>query len=190
MCVPEQPDAYVVGVPAFLLISERMGAVALTNAQLIVLRDDIAADPAFAGLPHNSDGAWAVAAAYNLQAVPNFYVWKDSVETNVIMGNGFDWTRIDNLTVGKSRIWDFMTRLGVLNPSQANVRAGILATFGTAADLAMRLAIFGHCQRLATRIQKLFSTGAGTAVTEQGIGPATAAVDSISYQDVLEAWRL
>jgi hypothetical protein len=106
------------------------------------------------------------------------------------MGNGFDWTRVDNLTVGKARIWEFMTTLGVINPSQANVRAGILAVFGTAGDLAMRLSIFGHCQRLATRVQKLFATGAGTTVTEQGIGPGTTVVESINYQDVLEAWRL
>ncbi len=35
----------------------------LTTEQLQTLKADIAADEAFAALPHNSDGAWEIAAA-------------------------------------------------------------------------------------------------------------------------------
>lgn len=37
----------------------------MTNDQLRALRDDIAADPVLAGLPITSDGAFAIADAYN-----------------------------------------------------------------------------------------------------------------------------
>lgn len=37
----------------------------MTNDQLRALRDDIAADPVLAGLPITSDGAFAIAEAYN-----------------------------------------------------------------------------------------------------------------------------
>lgn len=37
----------------------------MNDEQLARLRDDIAADPALSAQPINSDGAWAIAAAYN-----------------------------------------------------------------------------------------------------------------------------
>lgn len=165
--------------------------MALTNAQLQSLKTAIAADPVLAAKPNTPDGAFDIAAAMNAVATPDFFVWRSSVPTNEIMQNGFDWTRVDNLTTGKARIWEWMTDVAVIAPSQANVRAGILAVFGTAGDLAMRQAIFGHCQRLAKRAEKLFATGAGTTVTEQGTGPATMAFEgNLTYQDVLDARNL
>lgn len=161
----------------------------LTHDQLVALKADIAADTAFDSVPHNSDGGFAVAAAYNLSAVPDYFVWQSGVQTDEIMFNGFDWTRVDNLTIGKARIWEWMVAVGYINPSQANVRAGILAVFATAGDLAMRLAIFGHCQRLATRAEKLFASGSGTTTTEQGVGPSIMGFEGyLSYNDILDAW--
>jgi len=160
----------------------------LTTAQQAALKAAILADTELNAFPQNQDGAWAIAAILNQTATPAFYVWRHSVPVNEIMANGFDWTRVDNLTVGKSRIWEWMASVGSIYPSQANVRAGVLAVFGTAGDLAMRQAIFGHCQRLATRAEKLFSTGTGTTVTEQGVGPATMGYDGqLSYDDVYNA---
>lgn len=79
------------------------------------------------------------------------------------MRNGMDWTRVDNLSVGKARIWDWLSRLGTINASQANVRAGIEAAWvGTQADLAVRAAVFGHCKRGATRAEKLLASGTGS----------------------------
>lgn len=159
--------------------------MALTPQQLAALKAAILADPVLDEQPNNSDGAFAIAAALNTDAAPTFYVWRTNVPVDEIMQNGFDWTRVDNLTVGKARIWDWMMRTSVLNPSRANVRAGVLATFGTAGDLTTRLAVFQHCQRPATRAEKLFAVGAGTATTEQGVGPATLVFEgSLSYQDI------
>lgn len=163
----------------------------LTPEQLVALAADIAADPVLSLLTHSADHAFDVAAAYNLPNTPAFYVWKTDVPLVDIMANGFDWARVDNLSVGKARIWEWMGQLGSINPSRVNVRAGIIAAWvGTAADLAVRLAVFGHCQRLATRCEKLFAVGNGTAVVVDGTGPATMAYEgSVSYQDVVYAWE-
>jgi len=65
------------------------------------------------------------------------------------------------------------------------VRAGIDAAWvGTSADLAVRAAIYVHCKRPATVLEKLFATGAGSDAS-----PATMLVEgAISYQ-VVDAAR-
>lgn len=162
--------------------------MALTTAQQAVIKAAILADPVLAAKPNNDDGNFDIAAALNQSATPDFYVWKSSVEVTEIMQNGFDWTRVDNLTVGKARIWEWMTIASTIHPNQANVRAGILAVFTTAADLATRLAAFQHCQRLATRVEKLLATGTGTTTTDQSVGPATMGFEGpITGSDVFYA---
>lgn len=163
----------------------------MTPQQLAALKADILANPDLNSHPNTSDGAFAIAAAYSLPAAPDFFIWRTSVAITEIMQNGFAWDRVDNLTVGKARIWEFMTAAGIINPSLSNVRAGFLAVFGVAADLATRQAIFNHCQEKATRGQKLFSTGNGTTATEQGVGPSLTALTSpITYQEVEQARNL
>jgi hypothetical protein len=132
----------------------------LTTEQLATLKAAILADPVLAALPAGSDGAYAVAEALNRPASPDFIVWKTNVSVDEIMRNGMAWDRVDNLTVGKARIWDWMTRLGTFDASKTNIRAGIDAAWvGTAADLAVRATVYTHCKRLATRAEKLFATG-------------------------------
>lgn len=162
----------------------------LTTEQQATLKADILADPVLAAYPNTTDGAYAIAALYDQQATPAFYVWKSSVSVNEIMGNGFAWTLVDNLGVGKARIWEWMTSLGTINISQANVRAGVLACFagGTGGFPEMRTSVFGHGQRMATRAEKLFATGTGVVSNDQGVGPATMAVEgTLSYMDVFNA---
>lgn len=160
----------------------------LTTQQLAAVKADILANPTLAAYPNTADGAFEIAAYYALNATPNLFVWRTNVPIDEIMFNGFDWTRIDNLTVGKARIWEEMIGLGHINPAQANVRAGVLAAFGTTGDLAMRTAIFGHCQRPANWLEKLFATGIGTTTTDQGTGPATMVFEgTVSYIDIQQA---
>jgi len=162
--------------------------MALSSAQLSALKAAILADATLNAFPHDSDGAFAIAAALNLQAAPDFYVWRSTVTVDEIMQNGFDWTRVDNLTIGKSRIWEWMAATNVLRPNQANVRAGWLAVFTTAGDLSNRTAIAAHAQRLATRAEKLFASGSGTASTDQFVGPATMTFEGqLQYTDVVVA---
>jgi hypothetical protein len=118
----------------------------------------------------------------NAVASPSYLAWRTLVTRQEILQNGFDWTRLDNLSVGKARIWqDIFAGLspeGLLcfNPSKANVRAGIEAVWvGTAADLAVRAAVYGHCQRAVTVCEKLFvaATAGGSGTRGSSANPDT-----------------
>lgn len=153
----------------------------LTLAQLQAINADIAANGDLNVFPNNSDGNSAIAAIYNITASPNFVVWRTKVPMTEIMLNGFDWARVDNLSVGKARIWDWMLGTGSLDASKSNVRAGIDATWvGTAPDLAVRAAVYVHCKRVSSRIEKLLSTGTGSDAS-----PATMGSEGpVSYQNI------
>lgn len=162
--------------------------MALTTQQKATLKAFIIADATLNALPQNSDGAYAIAEAINEQASPAFIVWKTMVTWDEIMENGMDFTRVDNLTTGSRwRIWEwlFKNSRNAMNPSRLNHRAAIDASWpnGNAADVAVRNAIYVHCKRAATVIEKLFATGTGSDVS-----PATMTFEGqISYQDVQAA---
>lgn len=151
----------------------------------VTLKDYIAAVPEWAAMPKNSDTAFFIADELNKEASNSYIVWKTTVPVDEIMRNGLDWTRVDNLSVGKARIWDWMTRLDTLNPSKVNIRAGIDATWvGTAADLSVRAVVYTHCKRKASIVEKLFATGTGTDVS-----PSTMGYEGpMPYQEIVTAW--
>ena len=161
-------------------------AQALTTAQIATLRTDILADATLAPkcVPYG-DGPYDITAAYNLPKSPTFYVWKTSVNlTDIVTSAAWDWTRVDNLSVGKARIWEWMFKSGSIDASQSNVRAGIDATWvGTQADLNVRAAVYTMLYQPATRMQALFATGTGTTGA-----PATMAVTgSLQVSDTQKA---
>ena len=160
--------------------------MSLTTQQQATLKAFVEADATLNLIPHTQDGAWSVAEALKSAATPEFTVWRTSVTQDEIMLNGFDWTRVDNLTVGPARVWEWLFNNGnrSINPSKINVRAGIDAVWkGGAADLAVRAAVYVHCKRSANVLEKLFSTGTGTTAS-----PATMAVEgSIPYNEVVSA---
>lgn len=120
-----------------------------------------------------------VADALNVVADPTFYVWRTEVSQDEIMQNGFDWVRVDNLSVGKARIWEWLfdNSTATINPSKSNVRAGISECWkGTAADVSVRHSILQHCQRPASRFERVFATGTGTSTNDQGVGPGSLVV--------------
>lgn len=135
------------------------------------------------------------AAALNSAASPAYQIYRTEVPVAEVMLNGFDWTRVDNLSVGKARIWEWMTTAKrvndayVFDPSKTNIRAGINETWkGTAADLAVRAAVYLHCFRAATVAEKLFATGTGSAADANGDGPGVASfTGEITPQDVIDA---
>ncbi len=138
--------------------------MALTNAQLQTLKASIQAEttPAFVAMLAANDES-GMAAWYN-EASPSV-CWRTRVTQDEIMQNGFDWVQVDNLSVGKARIWEWMfanpTRS--FDPSKANVRAGIDECWkGTSAMLAVRAAVYVHCKRIASRIENLYATGTKT----------------------------
>lgn len=138
----------------------------LTTAQRVTLKAAILADPAIAQtfIDGNLQGT---ADYYNALASPAFTVWRTSVtQSDITRSDGFDWTRVDNLSAGKARIWEWMFGLlDLINASKANVRTGIDTVWvGTQADLNVRAVVYIACKRLATRAEKLFATGTGSDV--------------------------
>jgi hypothetical protein len=162
--------------------------MALTPTQLQTLRGHIDASADLNVYPNNLDGAYEIARLLNVAAAPTFIVWRTSVTWDEIMLNGMDWARVDNLSVGKARIWDWMFQNGSrsFNPSKPNIRTGIEAVWvGTAADLAVRAAVYVHCKRATTRAEKLFATGTGSDAV-----PGTLTFEgAITPNDVEEARR-
>jgi len=137
---------------------------ALTAEQKAVILADIQASPDALAAYQLGDTA-TLAIIYNAKAAPDFVVWRTSVTQDEIMMNGFDWVQVDNLTVGKARIWEWLfdNSQTTINPSKVNVRAGIDEAWkGTAAMLAVRASIYTHIKRFATKLEKLFATGLGT----------------------------
>ena len=134
----------------------------LTTEQSAVLKAAISADPTASAFALVGDD---IALAEWLNAPTPFIVWRTDVHQDEIMQNGFDWVQVDNLTVGKARIWEwlFANDQRVINAAKANVRAGIGECWkGTAAMLAVRDAVYAHCRRAATKAESLLATGTGT----------------------------
>jgi hypothetical protein len=158
--------------------------MALTPQQKTTLKAFILADQTLSAFPNTADGAFDMAPLLNADATPAFIVWKTSVSIDEIMRNGMDWARVDNLTVGKARIWDWLGRLGSFDASKTNVRAGIDACWvGTAADVAVRTQVYTHCKRNASVVEKLLASGTGSDAI-----PATMGFEGpISYQDIQAA---
>lgn len=143
-----------------LLFAATFARADLTPAQMSTLLAHSKTVPALVTCAINHDDA-CIVSYYN--ETSTFVVWKTVVDPNDIMRNGMDWTRVDNLTNGKARIWDWMTRLGTFDASRPNIRAGIDAAWvGTAADLAVRATVYSHCKRPATRAESVLATGNGT----------------------------
>jgi len=161
----------------------------LNPTQLIALSADIVVKSAIGQPlegydPTNVDHAFAIRDYYNTATSPEVIVWRSSVTRQEILQNGFDWTRLDNLRIGKARVWNDMFVEGVLNPSRPNIRSGIEEVWkGTPADLAVREAVYVRCKRAASNAEALFAVGTGTTVS-----PSTMTFDgALTYQDVLNS---
>ena len=155
--------------------------MALTPAQLTSLRAAVFADAPSAALLAAGD-AHGLRAALNAASSPAFILWRTKVGQDEIMQNGFDWVRVDNLSVGKARIWEWLfdNQDRTISPTKLNVRAGIDECWkGTAADLAVRAAVYAHCKRTASLAERMLATGTGSDAV-----PATATYEgSLSELD-------
>lgn len=156
--------------------------MALTEQQQAALAADVANDPAFAELPHNSDGAYAVAQAYNV-IVPAFIVWKTSVHKNEV-GKAFVASALAAITAGNNdKLANFAAWNETVNPSRLDQRAFFDDIFSVSAGASTRAALLALWKRSATRAEKLFATGTGTDAA-----PATMTFEgSLSYNEVQAA---
>lgn len=151
----------------------------MLQSQLTALKADIQA---------NFSAQWAagqvnlIAESYNANAVPDFIVWKTSLDAPAYRA-AITWTEVDALTVSKARIFEWLTgNLSLpINPSDSNVRQGIADCFG--AGTTTRSALLAASKRKASRVEKLFATGTGSDAT-----PGTLVFEGrISGSDVIEA---
>lgn len=154
----------------------------LTPAQATALAADIQADPILAAFPNDPDGAFAIAAAYNLKAVPDFFVWRSDVTTEEIRAV-LVWAEYEGLSATKQNAFTFLCSNHIVNATLPNVRQGIATIFTGPQQAGNLAALTGVAKRTATRAETLFATGAGTTGT-----PATMGFEgALSYQDVLNA---
>jgi len=166
----------------------------LTSAQLVILKTDIAADPVLAAYPNTADGNFAIAAAYNLPASPEFIVWRTAVpqsdftDLTSAEATTWSWTAYIARSQGERDGWARMFAAnGSVNAARANVRQAFLDIFsGTQNNApAQRTHCAAIAKRAATRAEKLFASGTGSTAS-----PATMSVEgTLSYQDIEEARR-
>ena len=156
----------------------------LTTIQLQTLKADIANDPILDALPKNSDGAFAVAAAYNLDADPAFIVWKTDVPTSECK-KAMVWTEYIDCSIGQRDAWRFMLSNGTISPADANIRQGIADIFSGPGGAGSRAALITIGKRGVSRFEKLFAVGEGT-----DLYPGTMTIEgNLSYQEVMNAWN-
>lgn len=169
----------------------------LTLSQFTTLKNDILADPVLSTFPHNSDGAFAVADLYALNAVPDFWVWRTDVtkeeltNSTSVDGTTFSWTGAGFIarSQGERDAWRELFNIkGMVNAALPQVRNAFLDIFSgaTAPAPANRAHLATIARRMANRAEKLFATGAGSTAS-----PATMSFEGrLSYQEVLTAMEL
>ncbi len=165
----------------------------LTSSQMAVLKADILADAVLAAVPNNSDGAFQIAAAYNLLASPAYWVWRTKVKkrelTNTVGpdGTAFNWqgNGFITRTAGEQLAWqELFDETHSVNAALTNVRQAFADIFsGTGNAAANRTHLLSAARREATRGEKLFATGTGSTAL-----PAIMLFEGpLGFQDVNEA---
>src|SRR3982750_4641519 len=134
--------------------------MALTSAQRLLLKNDIASDPVLSLAPMNDDGHALIAEAYNAPASPVFIVWRrflpaDQVKIGVV------WTEFVGRSAGERDAFVFMLSGGVINPSDANIRQGIADIFSGPSGAVTRTNLTALSKRNASRAERLFGSGVG-----------------------------
>lgn len=158
--------------------------MALTAAQKATVKADILASPDLNALPKNSDGFFAMAELYNVQAVPDFTVWRSNIPTSDVK-KAINWTEYIGRSVGERSAFELIVSNGIVNASDANVRAGFADIFSGPQGATTLAALTAIAKRLATRIEKLLATGTGSDGS-----PATMGFEGlISGLDIQAAWE-
>jgi hypothetical protein len=168
--------------------------MALSSAQLALLASDIAADPALASVPKTPDGAFEVANAYNLDDIPDYWVWKTALSkaeaTGQVSSDGttFSWTLYISREPGERDGFRemFASGDGILDASLPANRQGMVDVFSGPAGAPQRAHLAAIARRLATRAEALFAMGVGTTGA-----PSTMVFEgTLQFQDVLKAWAI
>lgn len=166
-----------------LFVSAFSHAADLTPAQLTTLKTAIEAetDPDFVGYRINGQNT-LMAAFYNVDAVPDFYIWRkvytpeqigDAIETGI--------SQLDNLTVSKrdSLLWWAGRQHDM---SMAPTRAAVNDLCGS--QNTLKNAIWDGGKRKLTRGERLFATGVGS-LASPGAAPVVGAITDHNISQAL-----
>jgi hypothetical protein len=165
--------------------------MALTPAQLTALKNHITASSDLNSQPTGSDGNAEIARLMNLAASPAFTIWRKSVSITEV-GDAINATELAGLSSLNSTRLQTLVALSAagINPSLSNRRQFFDDIFSGAGGVNTRAALLVLWKRLATRAQKLFSTGTGSdaspATTDSNVGDSF----SVTAQDVDSARNL
>ena len=134
--------------------------MALDTAQRATLAAHIQAntDPAVVqALADRNDTA--LAALYNADSA--FVVWREAIQPSEYR-EAMVWTEVDQLQVGKARIWEWITQNMTLaiDATKANVRAGLAEVFS--AQSASRSALLAIAKEAASLAESIFASGEGS----------------------------
>lgn len=167
--------------------------MALTTAQKAFVKADILADPALNSQPNNSDGAFAIAAAYNLPAAIDYWAWRTSIDkkelTNATSQDGTNFTWVGNgfitRSAGEQAAWvELFNSTHQVNAALPNVRQAFQDIFSGVGNAALNRAhLLSVARRKTTRIEKLLATGTGTTISPGVMGYE----GTIGYQEIEEA---
>ncbi len=156
--------ALLFAVPAFAQLS---------SSQMATLKATCTADQTCAALATAADDV-GLAAWFNAADPSACVVWRSDVRIEEA-NSAMVWTEIDAMTVGKARIWEWMSKLGTLDARSANIRQGLSDAFSSATST--RTALIVLAKRTATRAEKVLSSGACTTANPS----ITTFVGSVTY---------
>jgi hypothetical protein len=163
----------------------------MTPAQLATLKSDIAANSAsYPGAIEQRDGG-LIAAFYNAQASPDFYVWRTDVTRAEIYNTSpqpeaslWNWSLYKAQSVTEQNAWTQMFMGDAANFAMSNLRAGVSTIFtGSAQQNAQAAHVLAVGRRKATRGEKLLATGTGSTASPATMGREGA----LSGADILAA---
>lgn len=176
----------------------------LTPAQQAAVKADIIAN--FAGVPNNTDGAFAIAATYNTEAAGPFYLYRTNIAPQEIFDQ-VQWSKLtpadtpDGTVTWSNRslacqgkqfnLQIILQGQTAIDANKSSIRSGLqdaLTNVPSAAGGATQAAGWVGVRdtvlaRKASRIEKLLNAGGGNGST-----PALAATlgfeGPVSYQDI------
>lgn len=114
-----------------------------------------------------------LARLYNLAST--FIVWREVI-TPIEYREQIVWTEVDTLTVGKARIWEWITQdmTADIDATKINVRSGLAEVFP--ANQTTRDQLLSIAKEAASIVEEIFATGTGTTADpgiRTQIGPVT-----------------
>ena len=172
----------------------------LTATQKQTIKADILATPQLNAFPNNGDGAAEIAAIYNANASPDYWVWRAFVSDQEVYSatsvdnTTWNWTSYIGRSQGERDAWRQMVNMaGGYNPSLTSVRTGLADIFSGQTGSGQRTHLLAISRRKASRGEKLFAvaTVGGSGARGSAANPDTLTLDTqatpVTYQDIEEA---